>query len=166
MTVTAWEPAGITREPSCFRSCLSGCTWLPPPTGRRSGILFVVTLPRTGPDGSSWMYEVTVHPKWRGQPTTTRRNRPPPPNGKLPGRHRWSRPSQRLQHRRCLPGRRSPLRPGKMIRSRQTDSRPRPLGERLASTGAAVIGVVVLGLLLVTLGLVAIVRGQRRGISE
>lgn len=126
---------------------------------------FVVTLPRTGPDGSSWMYEVTVHPKWRGQPTTTTEPAPTTewettwPTQVEPTVTETATPEVPTRQK-VTPA------PRENDPKSQTDSRPRPLGERLASTGAAVIGVVVLGLLLVTMGLVAIVRGQKKRNSE
>ena len=153
MTVTAWEPA-ITREPSCFRSCPLWVYVVTSPTGRRSDPLAGL---RTGPDGS-WSMSGDRPPKWRGKRHD--RGTGPRRRWKFPGRHRWRPGVADCDAGGPLPGRRSPS-TGKMSRSRGTDRGPWPLGERLASTGAAVIGVVVLGLLLVTLGLVAIVHRRQ-----
>lgn len=126
---------------------------------------FVITLPRTGPDGSSWMYEVTVHPKWRGQPPTTTE---PAPTTEW--ETTWPTQVEPTVTETATPE--APTRekvtpaPRESDPKSPADGRPRPLGERLASTGAAVIGVVVLGLLLVMLGIVAVVRGQKKRKSE
>ena len=72
-------------------------------------------------------------------------------------------PSQRLQHRQgAYPEKVTPAPRENDPKSQTEQSSSAACWERLASTGAAVIGVVVLGLLLVTLGLVAIVRGQKK----